>query len=341
MQMSKRLCLVISVAILTAAIQGEVPAQVQDLTPPVLASFNINPSAIDVSTSSQNVTFTLRITDQLSGFQFGVFDFISPSGQQRKNTCCSPFPRISGDARDGIYEFSLAFPQFSEAGTWHVNSLTLTDVTGNTRSLSESDFIALGFPTQLEVAQNRPPVAVSFYLHDTSPSDDPPILFLDHTSPSGTTAKFKNSTAIKFTGGNPWKEVGGWAAAPSLTAGNLTALNDLHVWLGLKNSDDQGTRFDLRAEVYKNGVLVAAGETYCIQGVTRNPNLAKEAAVSFAPFSPVTLNGATDELSLKVLTRIGSNGAGGFCGGHSNAAGLRLYFDSVSRPSRFNAMIAP
>jgi hypothetical protein len=185
------------------------------------------------------------------------------------------------------------------------------------------------------------PAAVSFYLHGAGHNNNPPTLFLDSTAPSDTTAKFKDSPPIKFNDCNPWKEIGEWAAAPALTAGTLTALNDLHVWLGLKNNGDQGARFDLWAEIYKNGVLVAAGETYCIQGVTRNPNLAKEAVVSFDSFSPVTLNGATDELSLKVLTRIGSNGAGGFCGGHSKATGLRLYFDSVSRPSRFNALIAP
>jgi hypothetical protein len=30
-------------------------------------------------------------------------------------------------------------------------------------------------------------------------------------------------------------------------------------------------------------------------------------------------------------------GAGAFCGGHSNAVGLRLYFDSADRPSKFDA----
>ena len=35
---------------------------------------------------------------------------------------------------------------------------------------------------------------------------------------------------------------------PHLASGSLTALSDLHVWLGLQNSDDQGTNFDLRAE---------------------------------------------------------------------------------------------
>jgi hypothetical protein len=186
-----------------------------------------------------------------------------------------------------------------------------------------------------------PPAAVSFYLHGAGQNDNPPTLFLDSTAPSDTTAKFKDSPRIKFNDRNPWKEIGEWAAAPALIAGTLTELNDLRVWLGLKNNGDQGALFDLRAEVYKNGVLVAAGETYCIQGLTRNPNRAKEAVVSFDSFSPVILNGATDELSLKVLTRGGTNGAGGFCGDHSNAARLRLYFDSVSRPSRFNALIAP
>ena len=80
---------------------------------------------------------------------------------------------------------------------------------------------------------------------------------------------------------------------------------------------------------------MASGETYCIEGVTRNPDLAKEAIVVFSPFSPAAFNGTTDVLSLRILTRIGTNGSGGFCGGHSNAVGLRLYFDAVSRPSRF------
>jgi hypothetical protein len=84
---------------------------------------------------------------------------------------------------------------------------------------------------------------------------------------------------------------------PALTSGTLTTLGDLHVWLGLKNSDDAGTRFDLAAEVWKNGTLVAEGETFCITGVTRNPNLAKEVSVPFAPFSPVAFDGATDQLT--------------------------------------------
>ncbi len=33
------------------------------------------------------------------------------------------------------------------------------------------------------------------------------------------------------------------------------------IWIGLKNSDDVGTRFDLKAEVFENGSLIGSGET--------------------------------------------------------------------------------
>lgn len=156
-----------------------------------------------------------------------------------------------------------------------------------------------------------------------------------------TQPKYKDSTSVNFNNGNPWKEIGTWFAAAPSTNGTLTTLDDLHVWLGLKNSDDQGTRFDLRAEIYENGTLITSGETYCIQGITRNANNALESIITFEPFVAQTFNGTSDVISLKVLTRIGTDGSGGFCGGHGNAVRLRLYFDAANRLSRFALMFAP
>ncbi len=179
------------------------------------------------------------------------------------------------------------------------------------------------------------PTPFTLYLHGTGPNANPPTLFLNTTAPTSGTAKYKDSPSINFADGNPWKDVGTWDADPAQMSGSLDTLGELRVWLGLKNSDDQGTRFDLRAEVYQNGELITAGETYCITGVTRNANQAKEVAVAFPPFSTVNFDGLEDMLSLKVLVRIGTNGSGAFCGGHSNAVGIRLYFDAVSRPAKF------
>jgi hypothetical protein len=157
---------------------------------------------------------------------------------------------------------------------------------------------------------------------------------LNNNAPTATTEKYRDSAGVNFSGGNLWKEIGTWQVTSS---GTLTELNNLHVWLGVKNSDDIGTRFDLRAEVYKTGQsLITSGELYCIQDITRNANLAKEVVVSFGSLSPVNFLDL-DTLSLKILTRVGSNGDGTFCGGHSNAVGLRLYFDATDRPARFDA----
>lgn len=181
------------------------------------------------------------------------------------------------------------------------------------------------------------PIPTDFFLQGGGGTVNPPTLFLDSVGPSGSTPKSKDSAGIRFSGGNLWAQVGAWTVDPALARGTLSSLTNLRGWVGLKNSDDQDTRFDLRAEVYRNTSLVASGETYCIEGVTRNPDLAKEATILFSPFSPVAFNGTTDVLSLRILTRVGSDGSGNFCGGHSNAVGLRLYFDAVSRPSKFGA----
>jgi hypothetical protein len=161
---------------------------------------------------------------------------------------------------------------------------------------------------------------------------------LDGIAPTGAAAKYEDSPAIKFASGNAWVAVGTWTAAPSALNGAPDALGDVRLWLGLKNSDDIGTRFDMRVEAYRNGTLAGSGESHCVQGITRNANDAREVCVPFSVFEPTTFNGSTDVPSLKVLTRIGTHGAGGFCGGHRNAVGLRVYFDAVMRASRFDAL---
>ena len=178
-----------------------------------------------------------------------------------------------------------------------------------------------------------------FYLHGRGGTANPPTLFLDTRAPTASTEKYKDSPSINFSGGNHWQPVGTWATSPVPAPGTVTALQPVHVWLGLKDDDDQGTKFDLLAELYKNGALVASGLTRCITGVTRKASQAKEVTATFGSFTPVSLNGSTDTLSLKIWTRIGTNSDNTKCGGHSNAVGLRLYFDAAIRPARFGAKI--
>ena len=217
----------------------------------------------------------------------------------------------------------------------HSFSLT-TDQRGQgfTRAFDVPWIVNVGDGTDIgavEVQQGCTPSTVDLYLRST---DDLSILFLDQSVPTETAPQFKDSSSLSRNSGNQWREVGTWSTVIP-TPATLTALSDAHLWLGLKNSSDQGTRFDIRCEVYKNSALIAWGEQFCITGVTENPVDAKEVAVLFGPMSPVVFVG-TDVLSLKVLARIGTNGNGGPCGGRSNATGLRLSFDAIGRLSRFS-----
>ena len=198
------------------------------------------------------------------------------------------------------------------------------------------------FPAARLIRAQGAAAPTSLYLHGSGTTANPPVLFLDASAPVGATARYKDSTALNFSFGNAWKEVGTWGMTPAgLAQGDLTALGDLRIWLGLKNSDDQGTWFDVRAELFANGTVIASGLSRCVQGVTRNANLAKEVTVAFATIVPATFNGSSDSLVLKVSTRIGTNPDDSKCGGHNNAVGLRAYFDAVSRPSGFSATFQP
>lgn len=179
--------------------------------------------------------------------------------------------------------------------------------------------------------------AQTVFLRGSGPLANPPTLTLSTTAPGASDSRYKDSPSTAMTGDNPWKEVGNWSGAPALLSGALTTLSNAHVWLGLKNSDDIGTNFDVRIDVAKNGSVVATGQTLCIQGITRNPSLAKDVPVTVGEFTATAFNGTSDVLAFKVLVRNGTNGAGASCGGHTNSTGIRLYFDAASRPSRFDA----
>src|SRR5262249_41124819 len=55
---------------------------------------------------------------------------------------------------------------------------------------------------------------------------------------------------------------------------SLCGLSPVHVWLGVQKPADEGTQFDVRAELLKNGTPVASGITRCVTGLRRAPGQA-------------------------------------------------------------------
>jgi len=152
-------------------------------------------------------------------------------------------------------------------------------------------------------------------------------------------------TSLVETGAVSPGEVDGLVGAVlDQIAQEVLALGPATLWVGLRNSDDVGTQFDVRAEIYRNQALVTTGETLCITGLAMNPGAAAEVTVPFG-FVAQQVIAAGDVLSLRVLARIGTNPDGSKCkgpgGSHASATGLRLYYDASTRASRFGAGIRP
>ena len=161
--------------------------------------------------------------------------------------------------------------------------------------------------------------------------------------PAGSTTTFIDSPVLSRAGGNPWHPIGEWEdgyVGGTTTGCFLGALSPLHVWLGLRNSEDQGTNFDLRAQVYFQSnapggptTLVASVDQLCIKGLVRNPALAQEIIHALPLQHTVSGDG---EFFLSLYARIGT--PQNTCGGHGSATGLRVYYDSADRDSRFDTV---
>jgi len=148
-----------TVVVLAFLLPAGARAQQEDTTPPVLQSFSLAPDTVDVTNGAQSVTFTARVTDDLAGVDYGLFYFVSPSRQQWRMGVANVYSRISGDEWDGVYRSGIDFPQYSEAGVYHLDRAYIYDRLGNGRAYSEQDFLALGFPTTIRVTYNEPPTA--------------------------------------------------------------------------------------------------------------------------------------------------------------------------------------
>lgn len=120
----------------------------------------------------------------------------------------------------------------------------------------------------------------------------------------------------------------------SQTQPQLSSLEPAQIWVGLKNSDSVGTRFDLMAEVYKNDTeLIGSGQIDNVWGGSSGFNNADLHSI------PLTLtNGPVDlpsgsALSLKTYVR-------NACQGPTHNSGVaRLWFDDTAANSQFGVLI--
>lgn len=121
-----------------------------DAEPPVLVAFDFSPKVINTVLSDDTTTANVNITDDAAGFNFGIINFVSPSGNQVRQLRIGFNDLISGDIRNGYYESDATFPRFSEFGKWRITGFRIDDrVSHGTGFMSQQTLIDLGFPTEL------------------------------------------------------------------------------------------------------------------------------------------------------------------------------------------------
>jgi sugar lactone lactonase YvrE len=161
-------------------------------------------------------------------------------------------------------------------------------------------------------------------------------------SDEGKLATVNTTTGVVTRIGSFGGDVSGMAGlALGMPVSQLTALGPAVLWVGLKNSNDSGAAYDLLAELSRNGGPVTSGLSRCVTGLSRNPT---EISVAFSAFDPVQANSG-DEFSLKISNRMGTNSDDTRCNTpgktHTNAVGLRLFYDSLGHDTRLGATVSP
>ena len=122
---------------------------------------------------------------------------------------------------------------------------------------------------------------------------------------------------------------------PTLTpipARQLTTLSPAKVWVGLQNSNDKGIKFDLKAEVYKNGTLITSGELDSVDSGGAGFSGANLDAIPFNSFSPVNFPTGS-QLSIELYVR------NSCIGSKNNGKSARLWYNNSQANSGFGATI--
>ena len=111
------------------AVSFEVVSDPQDLEPPVPVELTLDSTEVNVTDGPATIGVTVRVTDDLSGVDRVEVDFEGPS----KDWELTVGHVLSGweSSTDGIYVGTLTVPQSSEAGTWNLKSIAMTDHVGN------------------------------------------------------------------------------------------------------------------------------------------------------------------------------------------------------------------
>ena len=141
-----------------------------DTLPPQLISLTLGNTSIDASGGSVTQHIQARITDNLSGVNYGnaFYNFYDNGAYKTFAASFGDYNRVSGTSLDGIYDTTLTIPQYAAQGTYNL-SFSTSDKASNYTTLYSLDY--LGAAKSLSVTSpgdTSAPQLVSLILGNTS-----------------------------------------------------------------------------------------------------------------------------------------------------------------------------
>ena len=125
-----------------------------DEEPPQIHEVSIAPLQVDTGSGDQYVSFRAHITDDfgIADADDGVYGQAANAELFNEgNAIWGWMDRISGNARDGVYEGQVRLPQGSTRGWWRAG-FHVSDIAGNGASLTGDSLTARGDPGWVENA---------------------------------------------------------------------------------------------------------------------------------------------------------------------------------------------
>ena len=129
-----------------------------DTQAPKLVNYTLSSYTIDLTRGNFNLGAVATASDDLSGInEFSIFSsWRSPSGKQFFGIG-SGVP-IEGDSLSGKFAGSSQLGEFSELGTWKLESISVADNANNQRFYDAESLKDIGIKTEFEVVAGNPDV---------------------------------------------------------------------------------------------------------------------------------------------------------------------------------------
>ena len=138
-----------------------------DLNSPVVDRISVDKSSVNTSSSSQAITITAHITDDLSGIN--AIDCSLKQNVVGFNSFSDTQVQVSGTIRDGIWKCKVTLPKWSKPGKWYV-SFSAWDHTSKVGFGSPSDLYVEQMGAGDEYSPRVDQISVSKTSIDTSSS---------------------------------------------------------------------------------------------------------------------------------------------------------------------------